>query len=264
MLEITHDSGFFSCCSQKLHDIVKYINIKKIFPVILDCKKQFSLYKQETQINQDITSEYFEPINHNNDYVNNEYFDFHWLYQFIDYKKLDYNKLSPLINKYFSINDNIKNIISFIEDKYKLDYNETCVLFYRGNDKMTETTLCGYDDMIKKANTIKNINPNIQFLIQSDETEFINIMLLTFPNSIVFYDEIRHMHKIKSSVDIVCKKLYNMNIVNFEYSKKYLAITVIMSRCKYVVCGSGNCSLWIALYRNNADNIYQFLENKWL
>ena len=31
-----------------------------------------------------------------------------------------------------------------------------------------------------------------------------------------------------------------------------------MSKCKYVICGSsGNCSLWIALYRGNADNIFQ-------
>ena len=30
-----------------------------------------------------------------------------------------------------------------------------------------------------------------------------------------------------------------------------------MSKCKYVICNTGNCSLWIALYRGNTDNFYQ-------
>ena len=33
--------------------------------------------------------------------------------------------------------------------------------------------------------------------------------------------------------------------------KKYLAITIIMSRCKYIICGSGNYDIWIMLYRGN-------------
>ena len=52
---------------------------------------------------------------------------------------------------------------------------------------------------------------------------------------------------------------------NNEFSKYYLAITMIMSECKYVVCGSsGNCSIWIMFYRGNADNVYQFLEDKFV
>jgi len=50
---------------------------------------------------------------------------------------------------------------------------------------------------------------------------------------------------------------------NNEYSKKYLAITLIMAKCKYVVCPSGNCSLWIALFRKNAYNFYQWYNDEW-
>ena len=44
---------------------------------------------------------------------------------------------------------------------------------------------------------------------------------------------------------------------NYDYSLKYLAITLIMSKCKYVLCNTGNCSIWIVFFRNNTDNIIQ-------
>lgn len=57
-----------------------------------------------------------------------------------------------------------------------------------------------------------------------------------------------------------------MRDTNPLFSKYYLAITIIMSKCKYVICGSGsgNCSLWIALYRKNCKKMYQNLSNEWL
>jgi hypothetical protein len=102
-------------------------------------------------------------------------------------------------------------------------------------------------------------NPNIVFLIQSDETEFINYMSEKFPNnSFYFKDEIRHIKKCNSTVDKIMKDK------NYEFSKYYLAITIIMSKCKYIVCGTGNCSIWIMLYRGNNNNVYQNLNDQWL
>jgi len=76
------------------------------------------------------------------------------------------------------------------------------------------------------------------FLIQSDETEFIEFITNMFPNnSFYFKDEIRHMKKCSSTVDI------KMSSQNYEFSKKYLAITIIMSKCNYIICGSGNCDI---------------------
>ena len=45
----------------------------------------------------------------------------------------------PLINKYFSPSDEINEIITTMKKKYSLDYENICVLFYRGNDKNRET-----------------------------------------------------------------------------------------------------------------------------
>jgi len=256
---IYHSSGFFSNCNVRLTFITQFIDSNKRLPHVVDSSNQFKWYKVGKI--GDITHDYFEHYNNINDVSidckNN--FNYHWSIQFQDYTKINYKQLTPLIKKYFSPSLEINTIIKQIEDKYNINYNNICVLFYRGNDKNTETKICDYNEYILQANKILKQNPTIQFLIQSDETEFIETMKSQFPNnSFIFKDEIRHMNKCNSTVDIIMKEQ------NYVFSKYYLAITIIMSKCKYIVCGSGNCSLFIVFYRGNANNIYQNLNNRWI
>jgi len=251
-----HNSGFFSCCSVKLYNIVNYINLNSKIPDYVDSSQQFNWYKKDTK---DITYEYFEHYDNIKNITINYPINYHYDNQFTDYSKLDYNNITSVVKKYFSPSKQIINIIKNIEQKYNLVYDNICVLFYRGNDKITETQLCNYNEYLNYANLIIKDNPNILFLIQSDETEFIRFMIKEFPNnSFYFKDEIRHIPKCRSTVDIVMKNK------NYDFSKYYLAITLIMSKCKYIICGSGNCSMWIMLYRGNNNNVYQNLNNKWL
>jgi hypothetical protein len=99
-------------------------------------------------------------------------------YQYNNFYQLDYSEITPFIIKYFSPSDKIKNVMVNIEKKYNIDYNNICVLFYRGNDKNRETQICDYIEYVYKAEEILLINPNVIFLIQSDETEFIHIVSL--------------------------------------------------------------------------------------
>jgi|APFre7841882793_1041355.scaffolds.fasta_scaffold12724_1 hypothetical protein len=258
---IRHNSGFFSCCSVKLHEIIDYINFHKTIPNHVDSSAQFSWYKRNQQ--EDITYEYFEHYDNilipsSSESIINS-INYHNVYQFINYSNLDYINIIPIVKKYFSPSKQIYNIIENIETKYKLDYDNICVLFYRGNDKCTETSLCNYNEYVEYANQILKNNPTIVFLIQSDETEFINYILRVFPkNSFYFKDETRNISKCKSTVDFLMKN------TNYIFSKYYLAITVIMSKCKYIICGSGNCSIWIMFYRGNNNNVYQNLNGMWL
>ena len=113
--------------------------------------------------------------------------------------------------------------------------------------------LPSYETIIEKARTLYNENNNIKFLVQSDETNFIERITQEFPNnSFYFKDEIRTMNK---SNEISVDKINPA--ANFLYSQYFLAITIIMSKCKYIVCTTGNCSLWIALFRGNTKNLYQ-------
>ena len=244
--------GFFSNCTIRLFDIILYFNSTRKLPLFVDSSTQFEWYKFGTNMN-DITYEYF----HNNldyDFNYDQSIDFREQYQYSDYKTLNFPDLIPFIKKYFSPSAKILGTIGFMESKYQIEnYNNICVLFYRGNDKSTETTLPSYESILEKARTLYNQNNNIKFLIQSDESEFIEKMTQNFPNnSFYFKDEIRSINKNNNlTVDKINPER------NFEYSQYYLAITIIMSKCKYVICNTGNCSLWIVLYRGDSDNVYQ-------
>lgn len=259
MLKLLHNGGFFSCCSTRLHDIIHYYNTHHKLPTSLDSSSQFLFYKPADRLNDDIAYDYFDK-NMENSYNINPYtalVNYHEKYQYSTYNDLHFSEICPFVTKYFYPSESISRLIMIMELKYIEDYDNTCVLFYRGNDKLTETQLCSYDDMITQAYIIKEHNPNIQFIIQSDETEFIERMLKEFPQAIYFKDEIRHIKKANTSVDIVFKDQ------NYKYSQYYLAITIMMSKCKYVICTSGNCSIWIALYRGNSHNIFQYLNGFW-
>jgi hypothetical protein len=256
MLKITHNAGFFSCCEIRLYEIIEYFNINKKLPDIVDSSSQFEWYKN-TDIRTDITNIYFEDyLTINNEITYEKPIEYISDLQFTNYKLIDYKSITKFMKKYFSVSNNILNIIKNIENKYQLNYDNLCVLFYRGNDKSKETNIPSYDEFINTANKIKSQNPNIIFLLQSDETEFLEKMKLLYPTSIILSDEIRHVKKCNSTVDL----MYSHD--NFKYSQYFLAIVNIMAKCKYIVCISGNCSLWICLYRGHADRVYQYLSHK--
>jgi hypothetical protein len=258
---ITHNAGFFSCCSVKLDNITNFYNLHRALPDVVDSSTQFAWYKQPGE--GDVTYKYFEHPDHVTTSLPTlsatcPSIPYHHVYQFMEYHRLKYSLIVPLVQKYFTPSLEIREMIQRLEEKYQLDYSNLGVLFYRGNDKVTETPLCAYEEYLTYAKQILEKHPEMRFLIQSDETEFIQLMEKEIPNLVVFYDEIRHMPKQNSTVDILMKD--NIGL----FSKYYLAITIIMSKCKYVVCGSGNCSIWIMLYREHCKGLFQNLLGKWI
>ena len=59
-LTITHNAGFFSCCSFKLYNLISFIHDNKKLPEKVDSSAQFIWYKYNTCKNDDITFDYFE------------------------------------------------------------------------------------------------------------------------------------------------------------------------------------------------------------
>jgi len=218
----------------------------------VDSDKQFEWYKPDPA--RSVVDDYFQTLP-TSIRVSLPIF-FETFHQFTDFRKLPFASLRPFIERYFSLTEGIKTLVKTIESKYSIDYGNTCVLFYRGNDKATETTLSSYEDYIRRARVLLSTHPAVRFLIQSDETEFIDAISV-LPNTVVFRDEIRHISKASTSVDLA------MPATNYEFSKLFLAIVYLMSQCKWILMGSGNISLWITLYRGSCENIQQFLAGSW-
>jgi hypothetical protein len=257
-LVIVHNnSGFFSCCSVRLDKIVQFYNKYKQLPSLVDSSEQFMWYKPTGRETESITADYFKESDSTIKFTGQIQYE-NW-YQYLDYKTINFKMLSPFINKYFSPANDIRTFVEILEAKYCIDYKNLGVLFYRGNDKVTETANAPYQDYLDRARKIQAENPNVRFLVQSDETEFIETMMskLLYP-TFFMGDEIRHIKKSINTVD----KVWTRD-ENYKFSQLYLAITIIMSKAKYIICGSGNCSIWICLYRGNTDGVQQFLKTAW-
>jgi hypothetical protein len=251
-LSIRHpNNGFFSTCSIILHYTVEYFNHYRKLPETIDTSDAFNWYRPGC-LESFFTLDINKKISYRNPIL---YEHFH---QYTDYMKLDYAGVKPFLQKYFTPSEEVQGLIKDLEAKYQINYQNTCVLFYRGNDKATETALPSYADYIKRARAILQERPQTRFLVQSDETEFIETMVAEFGEKAVWFkDEIRHIPKAMTTVDIVCDDA-------FKFSKFYLAITIVMSKCPYIICGSGNCSIWIALFRGSAKGMQQFLKSSWI
>lgn len=260
---VTHNSGFFSMCSVRLREIILYFNKHKKLPTRVNSSKQFNSFKENGKKNVNLTSQIFEDYNNfpNIEYKHDiTYTKANGEYQFTDYKQTNFEDTIPFIHKYFSPSEEIRNIVKEIESKYiKTDYSNICVVFYRGNDKSQETQIASYDEFINQAKIILEKNPNVQFLVQSDETEFIETFMKTFPEkSFYLKDYIRHMTKRQN----LTSRVFTDRVG--EYGKYFLAIIIMMAKAKHIIFGSGNCSVWIIYYRENSDNIHQFLNGTWV
>ena len=50
---------------------------------------------------------------------------------------------------------------------------------------------------------------------------------------------------------------------NYYDMLNFLSTIIILSKCKYIICSSGNCSIWIMLYRGHNKNVIQYLNGNW-
>ena len=247
--------GFFACCSDILKHVSIYFNNNKKEPQIVDTSQQFSIYKP-SHIEGDIMTHFFKKRNDINiAYSNSIYYD-HDL-QFKKYIDIDYKKLTPFIEKYFSPSQDILNIKNKIVNKYNINVDDYCAVYYRGTDKKIETTIGSFDTYIDKMNELLSKEPTIKFIIQSDSKDFIDTVKSKFTNSVSFDEE-----NVPSTSD---KGIHNEKSPDDNYMiiKNFLAIVYLISKSKYIICSSGNCSIWMMLYRGNCNNVKQFLNNEW-
>lgn len=259
-LVVKHTAGFFSCCSVLLEKLTQHCFDNKKHPRVLQTTHLFDYYKPIGQPG-DIMKQFFvQPDKLSLTPVNiTEPFS-HKL-QFADYRTLNFSLTNQFIGQYFTPSLRVKSIVRALEQKYRLNYENLCVLFYRGNDKKREAKLAPHSDFVERGKITLQQDPKTKFLVQSDETEFIEAMIQEFGKErcIVFRDEIRHMSHRNDTVDKVFPRADN-----FKFALNFLAITLIMSRANSLIIPNGNCSLWICLFRGNAEKTQQYLEGKWI
>lgn len=251
-LSIRHNAGFFSCCTIRLIEIIKFFNQHKRLPASIDDKEQFAFFKKNPE--DYVVPEFFKttdfPVEHTKEVVVTEE---PGEVSFGDYSKLHFEDVNPFLYKYFSPSDAVWNICSKYEANYQIDFQNTCAIFYRGNDKKRECEITPYEDFINKAQEVLDANPDIRFLVQPDETEFLQAFTKAFPGRCFNFKETPHMRRKDSAI------FYELpSDKKMDHGQHFLAAVLTMSRCKHVITHSGNGGMFCVLYRGNFDNVFQF------
>lgn len=259
-LLITHNAGFFSCCTIALQDIVIWHREHRGLPEQIDRSMQYAHYKHTPL--QNLIPFYFNeqetPIPYNDYYEISH--DTREL-QFSNYKKIDFEAAKPFIDKFFTPSQHVLDIVKTYEDKYQIDYEYTIGVFYRGNDKNRETNIAGYEDFLRKCadvelSVIDDYMPD--YFVLPDEIGFLNAMQEHSERTIT-PDELPTCQNKDSAMFLELPLEERA-----EYGAKFLAAVIVMSKCKHLITHSGNCGLWAVLYRGNADNVHQWQNDKWI
>lgn len=253
ILKVTHSAGFFSCYSKRLEAIVSFYNTYKHAPDRVDSSSQFALYK--TNPEDDLSGLYFKEIE--GDLVHARSVSFHNDYQFVEYKDLDLAGIGAFVAQYFSPSTHVVETVSLFEQKYQFDYSQTCAVFYRGNDKVTETAIAPYESFIAQAKEVSKKYEGVVFLVQTDETEFLEAFMKVFPTTI-HIQEIPHMSKKVSTIHDEMPREERA-----EFGVRFFAATLVLSKCAHIITHTGNCGLWCILYRGNTKNVHQWMNNSW-
>jgi hypothetical protein len=142
--------------------------------------------------------------------------------------------------------------------KYSIHPENCIALYYRGTDKATELELDSFDSYYLKLNEVLEKEKDLQVILQSDSAQFIEYMKGKSLNNSIIIEELSRSY---TAHGIHNEKSKDENFIDIHF---FFAVVLILSKCKYIVCSSGNCSLWMMYYRGNAKNIHQNLNKVWL
>lgn len=258
VLKIHHNAGFFSCCTIKLEAILAYFRVYQKLPLKIESHDLFSWYGS-TQIDDKSTlffhQDMMKKINWQGKeiYTIDNLFEEHFIggqQQFRDYSKLQFEDLAPFIIKYFSPSVLTKKLIDEVNRVLPYHQSSICGVFYRGQDKSSETIQPSYAEVTLKALKLKIKYPNLKFWIESDEEDFKNYFIKEVGVNNCFY--------ILRDSDM---KVERSNIKEID-AAKYLATVMVFSKCKYIITTSGNGEFWIRCFRGNNIGSFQWLSQK--
>ena len=156
VIRVCYDAGFFSCCAVRLCQIIKFFNKNNKLPSIVDSSGLWGKYKDRGDT--DITNYFFADSSKIKQEVEEvDYCD----EQFSNYDSIDINKIKKFIKKYFSPSEEVVVYQNFLLNKYNINLNKTISVFYRAHDKIFETSVPGYQDMIGKIRELIKTYINI-------------------------------------------------------------------------------------------------------
>jgi hypothetical protein len=260
ILKFDHgQNGFFASCSIKLVEILEFKKKYKFVPEIVDSSNMWDLFKPD-DLQGDITYRFFVDDKKMNS-IGSTFT--HWTpefdieTQYRRYKDYNYRSILPYITKYFSPSKHILRMETKLLRRYDIDTDNYCAVYYSGIDQTKETQQGSFESFNDELNKITSENKGIKILVQTDSAMFLEYMKVKNSNILVFNESIPSISNLETNKE-------NSHEINFKAVKHLFATALIMSKCKFIVCSSGNVPLWIMQYRGNGNNVHQYSKDKWI
>ena len=256
-LILPYNSGFFSCCSLACHDIIQFLKMEKKVPIV-DFSRAFGWYKDHA--NEDVYNKCFKPdINESinvDDYSSAVYNQ----RSLFDYRHEPLNLTTSIVRRWFAPSDEVRGITDTFCNKYNIVPERTLAICFRGTDKHQDVMETPYNIFTSRVRGLIKTNNINRVLIQTDQRQFINFFKRRFPEIDSFFIEEnpttttrKHLYKYHDSTITHNKCLY---------AQRFLATTILISRCNTVINHTGNVARWIVKYRGSTDNTLQYKANK--
>jgi hypothetical protein len=252
-LVITHNYGFFSCCTIRLRKIIEFYNEHKTSPIV-DSSAQWGKYKDK---DGDVTHCFFKTTGIHNHHKSKplSIVSCETEEQFSDYNLINYEDVAFFIQKYFTLSDDVIKFKQQFLRKYNINVKNTLAVIYRGNDKCIETQIPSHQEVIDKLTMMRKRHPKHKIIVQSDESELNDKILSKWPD-IIMFNEIKTLsHNDHMSVPDVVKQGEKTT-----QAQQFLAVLSIISECDKIILNSGNVALWVCLYRGHTKGVLQYLQ----
>jgi len=168
----------------------------------------------------------------------------------------DFEYYNQVVKRFFNPSGVVTDRWQMLTEKYDIDPEKTVSVLYRGTDKCTEVRLASPEAYLDAVKQILDQTPANRVLVQTDQTQVLDYFKSELGNIVVSFSETPSTSGNNSMIDTMEKDKRDMT----DWMQWFDAALRCVAECAYVVNHTGNCGLWMNLYRGNVNNVFQFNE----
>jgi len=168
----------------------------------------------------------------------------------------DFEYYNQVVKRFFNPSGVVTDKWQMLTEKYDIDPEKTVSVLYRGTDKGTEVRLASPEAYLDVVKQILDQTPANRVLVQTDQTQVLDYFKSELGNIVVSFSETPST----SGKDAMNTVMENEGKDTMDWMQWFDAALRCVAECAYVVNHTGNCGLWMNLYRGNVDNVFQFNE----
>lgn len=166
----------------------------------------------------------------------------------------DFEYYNPVVQRFFGPSDVILDRKNQLLNKYKINPSETIAVLYRGTDKYTEVRLGDPQAYLHTVRQILQQTNAKKVLVQTDQTQILDFFKKELGDMVVYFEET----PTTTNKDSMISNMENSKGDMTDWMQWFDAALRCVSNCAFVVNHTGNCGLWMNLYRGNTINVFQF------